>query len=449
MGACGFVPWSINTGNLDYGIWLWNCLYLLNFMKLLEDGGKRHAAFSALFAVLATLTNFVNLMMLALFSAVLLAFHLSRLTRRHLACLAALCAAILLALAPLLIGFAAENRGRSYRETIERTGSGQARPEAFAPYHDSVPLLFYMPWQKGGRGQGKTTNYFVVLALAGASLFFRRKEALPWLAAAGFFFVMSLGPYLKLASDAPPGPEAEPLALPYLLFHQIVPFFYRVQFPSRMFAFALLPLTVAAGLGVQAPAWLKGHKARAAAVTALTLALLLEMGVAWQLRPRRKPAVHSFYQGLAAQETPTALIELPFNFDKLDGDYVYYQTRHGKPLFNGLFPPFFTQDPTNGLAGGNLFLREAIRLQEPLFVDDPHLARPWIDIVEPRHDTVEESVAELAGKGFAFVVLHKTIIPTRRGLTWRHEELQRFLNRTLGPPTFDDDELAVYAVSGE
>lgn len=445
-----FVGWCINSGNPEYAIWLFNCLFFLFFLRLLEGGRWRDIAYTTLFAVLATLTNYVFVIPLAIFCLVLLPFFRRCLIRDRVIKLAVVGLATLILMAPLIIAFVAESRERGHRQnwgTGEVT-DGLPAASAMEPYVDSSPLPDFLPWNRGPGGRAKVGTTFSLWILLAAGLMFGGRGAIPWAAAAGVFALLSLGPTLKLGPGPPGGPGSGTL-LPFYYLLEYVPLFHRFQFPSRMFSFTLPGAAVVAGLGLSAlPRMGRLRFARfvpAAVVAAVTLELLF----AWPLLPGDRPEVHRFYAELPDNGNDFGIIEVPFNFTTIDSDYQYNQTRHGIHLFNGTFAPFFAQDPTGGLVSGNLFLLRIRELQSPLFERNLHIPPPAVTPDPlPRQETMSAALTELHEAGFRYILVHRVVNASRRPVRFDSTALEAFLGDHLGPPILRDGEMSVFEMPG-
>ena len=98
-----------------------------------------------------------------------------------------------------------------------------------------------------------------------------RKAALFYLAAALVFWVLTLGPVVRLTPEKPLGPG------PYRFLVKTFPQFKKLRYPKRMMVMTSLFLTVLAGLGVgEAARRLRRRSTRAAFVAAASLLVLVE-----------------------------------------------------------------------------------------------------------------------------------------------------------------------------
>lgn len=181
----------------------------------------------------------------------------------------------------------------------------------------------------------------LILAGMGAAWAWRRSRF--WLAVAGFFFLLALGPALHLtniaAADIPAGDPGPTWTL-YGLLVEAVPFMRISRSVSRFAVMVQLALSVTAGVGLAALLTrlspnhsthqaLRTTTARPYLLTGLvSLLVLAEFWVA--PFPISPPDTPDFYQQLAADPAPGAVLNLPMNYDR--PGYLLYQTVHHKPL---------------------------------------------------------------------------------------------------------------------
>lgn len=216
---------------------------------------------------------------------------------------------------------------------------------------------FYGSWfaRANRRTGGERLAYpgLVVLALAApAVLAARRRRVVPWVALAGVFFVLSLGPFLTVAGWR--GGRFEYLGarfsvpLPYFVL-RFVPVLNGLRIPGRFAVVAALALDVLAAvtlarLGARLAArraWL-GWAVPAAALAVVALEFMTVDG------PMQSPAVPAPYAAIAADRTGSAVLEVPLQWRDgfgVTGDavagrensiFLYYATRHGHPVVNGM-----------------------------------------------------------------------------------------------------------------
>jgi len=266
-----------------------------------------------------------------------------------------------------------------------------------------------------------------------------------WLLLIALFYVMCLGPYLKLAGrpilvPVPwSGTESQiALRLPMYFAYQWLPPLSRFLWPSRLMFFLWLAVvcTLGSGLG-----WaIKSLRLRAPLVLML---MILIIGVAaadlWShgqfpipVSPIRIP---EFYHALSGRRH-AYLIEAPIGSSP---GARYYQIIHG-------------QKTTGGETSGGGFVVNDDYLR---FIADnrllSELRNPGRDRTTAANSSVSDAdIQSLLGIGFGFVVLHHGSLdqgdPPREG-----ESLLvaiRTLTRQLGSPVYQDEEISVFALSG-
>lgn len=184
---------------------------------------------------------------------------------------------------------------------------------------------------------------YTALVLAGMGAAFAWRRSRLWLAVAGFFFLLALGPAVHFtsitAADIPVGDPGPTLTL-YGLLVEAVPFMRISRSVSRFAVMVQLALSVAAGVGLAALVTrLFPHRSTHHAPRTTTgrpylltgLVSLLVLAEFWVAPfPISPPDTPEFYGQLAGDPAPGAVLNLPMNYDR--PGYLLYQTVHHKPL---------------------------------------------------------------------------------------------------------------------
>lgn len=207
-----------------------------------------------------------------------------------------------------------------------------------------------MPWEYGflPRWHRNLPWVFTALGLVALplALFWRTpwKWLLPWTLGFAFFYLLTLGPYLKSGptGDYMGGPDG--IASPYVLLFKYLPFFSRLFSPVRMSAMMLVCLGVLAGavLHLAFTRYRSGPWVRGASVALVLVLVAHGMKLSHQPTLRTTQVlIPSYYYKLAAEPFCT-IVELPFR----TGDFLQnYQTVHEKKLLlgwsDGATPPGF------------------------------------------------------------------------------------------------------------
>lgn len=155
----------------------------------------------------------------------------------------------------------------------------------------------------------------------------KRKEALAWFFVGLFFFLMSLGPVLRIN-----GQLYDKIPLPFRYGAWLPPL--RAVRPNFFHIGLLLPLAVCSSYGLAR--WLEALDGKRiwqnVLVVGLSALLLFEY---WHGPfPFSNVPVNPFYVQLAQEKDSSAIIELPMGRDR-SKFYIYSQTIHGHPMVEG------------------------------------------------------------------------------------------------------------------
>ena len=176
----------------------------------------------------------------------------------------------------------------------------------------------------------------------------RRRGALLWALSAALFFLLALGPSLRIAGydTGLPGP---------FRILQELPFFKGNRYPSRFSVMLLVSVAPLVALGAQwllaqlAAVWQRRHDARGvrrrlSAVTALLAGLLIFENLSIPL-PTASMATPAIYDVIAAEPAGGAVLDLPLGWrngfsvfgkqDLIIMSQQWWQTRHGQPILGG------------------------------------------------------------------------------------------------------------------
>lgn len=175
----------------------------------------------------------------------------------------------------------------------------------------------------------------IVLALMGLALRFKT-TVIFWLNAA-FFYLLSLGPYLKYQDNF--FPAQDPLRLPYNFFWKYLPLLSRLFHPNRAAVIVIICLIIAASLGLHAFFERFKFAARLRQASVVMLLLLFFVPISSnRILPVASTEIFvpRFYRELAAQ--PSAwIIELPMETPDrvMQKSNLFYQTIHEHSIVEG------------------------------------------------------------------------------------------------------------------
>ncbi len=253
----------------------------------------------------------------------------------------------------------------------------------------------------------------LTLAAVGAVWGGRRRRGL-WVALFGVFFVLSLGPFLQV--DGWTGDRYHrflrsfSVPLPYLGLRAL-PVINGVRAPGRFAIVAVLALCVLAALALTRLVRWRRPVGVAVAAVALVLILAESLPKSTTVLPSAIPAA---YRKVAADPGRGAVLEIPLqwhtgygNYGEWDGDhsvFLYYATRHGKPMVNGVLPryPQRKLDRLQRLPVYDQLLGFQTDASPTIYQPLPAGRPPG----EP-HPPATFSASDLRGLGIGYVVYHR------------------------------------------
>jgi hypothetical protein len=240
-----------------------------------------------------------------------------------------------------------------------------------------------------------------------------------WLLVLIVFFVLSLGPVLHIAGRTALLPGGGEIPLPYGWLSQYVPFMDITRSVSRYDTMVMLALGVLAAAGVDFLARRLRLKI-AAPIIASALVLFEFLPAPYPVSP---PDTPGWYDTLAADPRPGAVLNLPANWDR--PGYLLYQTVHGKPLTMA----YISREDPRTLAD-----------RAPVLQHFRHLGP---DII--RFDLAAQGQQVLSDLGIRWVVLDRYKMPGGNERAYTEAAAKEIFGGQ--PAAYEDDRLTVYEVA--
>lgn len=158
--------------------------------------------------------------------------------------------------------------------------------------------------QKWGM-RSETCIGWTALGLALVGLFgYRKGNRIFWALAALFFFLLSLGPFLRVTGEWFSG-----IPLPYLLLYEWIPLFRTGRDPTRFIPLAIMMLSMLAAFGVEDLfGRFKATRLRIPLAMLFSALILFESLTAWV--SSYEPSLPGVYRQLARAEQEVAIIDL-------------------------------------------------------------------------------------------------------------------------------------------
>jgi hypothetical protein len=396
----GFWPYILSHHNHPNLILIaWIPLALL-YMKRFFDGRQlRHAFWAAIFIALLGLTRWQLLViggfLIVPYVAYRLLAHKETRTIRVFGALVGIGLLSALIMAPLLAPVLSAQFSRENPEALF-VDEEVAQTDLLAYL---VPSRYHPLW--GDAAFRLTENFgvnrvfvpfigFTALLLAIVGSIANWPRAGFWMAMAGLYILLALGSTLHFNG------RIIDLPMPYRLIEDL--FFIKIiRHPDRLNVVLGIPVAILAALGVGALLQRVRGKRRSLALVAFVAALILaEYIVSYPTFPATIP---DWYMTLAEEPGRFGLLGIPMTpRASPDKAYMYYQTRHGKPLVEGHVsrPPdkafdFIDQVPL-------------LRYMRPVEITTP----------DPALVNVSEQMRQLAAANIRYLILHKTFRQPRR-----------------------------------
>ena len=291
-------------------------------------------------------------------------------------------------------------------------------PDLFALYGEELVIVIYLGWI------GLTLGLYAIVATR------RHRSFGPWVWLAIFFFVFSLGPYLNMNGQMVEV-SGRRIPLPFLPLFDALPLFSRISHPFRFVVGVSLAISLIAAHGLRHMTRNMGIQRRLFLVTALGALVLVEFRYGSPATipvPTSDAVIPLAYEEMAQDPEEGAVLDLPLTVPNLErAVYVWYQTKHRRPVPWGLNDPM----PENLLKN---------RLTATLIRMEAHRAQ-FLPPGLPELDLVVGSRA-LVGQGYRYIVVHERLYPA-----FKLRQVETLLTGLFGAPRkWAGDGLQVYTL---
>jgi len=452
-----YAEWSM--GSLEMAPVFWFPFYILALMLLRETGKARYLVAGGGLLALAALSNWLFGGLLVLFSVLYVLWHLRSegkwnwpfLLRTTLAGLLALMLVLPMAWALARHYQGPERHLRTSDFSNENLnlyrdlwyGDGLDRPldpeemktlAAVAVLDSSVILANLLIPRDELHFSTLAIPSLLVTVLGVAALVLLGRRGLFWGVTAAIFLILAMGPvFLTDSPELTPGQISHPLPFYYL--YNWLPGFSLFGRPYRFQLLMVLAVCVLIGMAVDRVRnrWLPGRWARAILVGLIVGAVMVEPHFLPPVgsRPLADTRVPEFYRQLADSPGQGAMIEIPFlpvPLGNYNAAWQYYQSAHGRPLFNCSCVRLAQLLRYQNLIAENGFLKALQDLQEGASPQSIRISRADLE------QTLES--------GFTTIVVHQNqgYLPRMNQNPPLSEimigpQVIDFLEWLLGPPT--------------
>lgn len=388
----GFAPCLVaeRASHLNMSMMVWIPWAALLLTRLMREAKIRDAVLLAVTIGLAFLTRLQVGMLVLLFSGIyFIGLALVQCKQRHKLAIRRLVLAGLLSLlliSPLLI-YTWRALQQPGAESLLRWNAEDYQTDLLAYVLPPPQHPLFGSWTEAIYEQRFQVNIrywayigIVPLLLAFYAVKTRWREAWPWLLTSLFFFVLALGPWLRLSGKVYPV-----IKLPYSLAPDLFSTI-GLNWPNR-FNLALMPaLCVLVGLAC-AQISVRSKKPWILLIPAL---LILSEYLVAPIPLTAAPSHSPFYDQMAADTDDYALVDLPLTREASEV-HRYYQTLHHKPIVGG----WDHRVPASTLA----------------FIDGNPLLGTWRGN-DQSEVTLDEALTELSEANVRYFVIHKDQLET-------------------------------------
>lgn len=251
----------------------------------------------------------------------------------------------------------------------------------------------------------------IILSLAGAWWAWdRHPDARLWTLVAFVASLLSMGPVLRLAGNPITLGGGRYVMLPYILLTRI-PLLSWGRTPARLHFTAMFALAILAAYGTRYLLSRVPSPRGRGVLAGLILFLVLVDFSGTSPWPMIENDIPPFYQTLAADHRPVAVLDFPVSESANDVLYQTYQTVHG-----------------HAIVGGRAY-RVPPEVRE---------AREELDAIVQSGDATE-----LGEQGIGYIVLHRPLLEP--GM---EEPLVARLQEQLGPVDYEDEQIIAFDVPG-
>ena|GEM_PF-1862311 len=267
-------------------------------------------------------------------------------------------------------------------------------------------------------------------------LFAARRVPWFWMFCALFYFIFSLGPFLKIGGTNPMLAPGVPVSLPYIAAYNRFPFFHMFYYPYRFDGMVLCMLIPLIGSLFERffDSRFRSDVSRFAVVAAYIVFLLCEVCLrGYGPMMAGEVRIPSFYRAIAA-EKGGALINVPISCCH---DAILYQTVHDRPILGGPGEYEVRRYPQayRAFLDGNSFLQLFFSMDR----------RQYLDM-----DGLRRDIGALSALGFRYVVVHRKLFDkmvTKEG-KMSCDEVLLIMESLCGPPVSVMDGQALFRLPG-
>ncbi|MBU4338222.1 hypothetical protein KKB43_01920 [Patescibacteria group bacterium] len=243
----------------------------------------------------------------------------------------------------------------------------------------------------------ESTTYLGFLEIAMLIFYLKRRKEMDqkakyWLYLFIVFFILSLGPHLKMF-----GLNFEKLPLPYYFILKYIPFFNFAKESVRLSVFIALFSSIIFAFSLKYIFSSKNYNARKNALLVFfALAIIAERMIFPY--PIEKIKAPSFYNEISREKENYAILDLPVDSILGFSFYNYYQTMHKKKIVSGKIMPYAFSESSYS------FIKEDDFLSQSTCLVDKNMVKPY----NPQNSGA--IIEKFKKNNIKYVIIHKDLI---------------------------------------
>ncbi len=259
-------------------------------------------------------------------------------------------------------------------------------------------------------------------------------ENIYWIILSLLFFILSLGPLLKI------GGHVFQLILPYYFLFNYAPFFNFIKEPVRMSIFVMLFIAII--FSVFLKACLSQKKSR---VNMILLLIILIITAERATLPYKikKIEIPSFYNKISEEKNDYAILDLPTNTQWLQqSTYNFYQATHKKKIIVGAI------GYTSFSSGIYSWIEQNNFVKESRCYYQKEMENLNINETKTEHDK-EKLLQNFKNIKIKYIVIHKNVISNFENFGFNCQKIKNNIDIFFknDEPVFEDELIKVYAIN--
>lgn len=289
----------------------------------------------------------------------------------------------------------------------------------------------------------ESTTYLGILELIVIFFSFHYRKKLDkrskyWLYLLIVFFILSLGPYLKVFMLI-----VNEIPLPYYFILKYIPFFNFAKESVRLSIFIALFSSIIFAFALKYLFSLKNYSPRKNEFLAFLAAVIILERTIFPY-PIEKISSPSFYHKISQEKENYAILDLPVDSILGFSFYNYFQTIHGKNITSGKIMPYTFTSDVYAFIKNDAFLSRSTCVYDKKIEEDPYTAQ---------NNSVE--LEKFRKNNIKYVVIHKDLIgyfdKTEKtgGREYSCRPLKNAIELFFGSsrPVYEDELIRVYDIS--